>query len=286
VERPSAPDPEDNRGEAGYMFDDPLGKNTGLGMELGKLGQYDPDQENSEEDDDDVSDASSSDEEPEASPGETEDVPVMNLFAGNFHYEDSDAPAPPTDEFANFDANFDDAFAAAAAADTNRSSNESNPTSEAMGTDSSTMDDVFATGDHSQLLETEDDFLGTSETTDVANTTDGFDPFDAAAVEAYDAAAVEAGLPAATDGFGPLETATGDDDDDDFGPFESAASDDAGNDVEDKPPGETSNSTEQKPASKNDGDPFPDDFMDIVAAPSDEINADKVKASEVENGER
>lgn len=84
--------------KTGYAFDDPLARAGGLGIELGKLGEYgsgdsrdadaavgavSPDTEDD--------DHSSSDEEPEKE--ETGgDVPVMDLFAGNFE-----------PDFANFD---------------------------------------------------------------------------------------------------------------------------------------------------------------------------------------
>lgn len=142
VERPSVPEPDDdvrsgggdsdrsvNSGETndsgGYLFDDPLGKvNGGLGIELGKLTQYNPDLDNLEalrddSNEDDDSDRSSSDEEPDRDGDEHDtDVPVMDLFAGNFNYGDdqeaasSDSPnaaageglaAPDWSNFANFD---------------------------------------------------------------------------------------------------------------------------------------------------------------------------------------
>jgi len=153
VERPAVPEPDDdvrsgggdsdrsvNSGETndsgGYLFDDPLGKvNGGLGIELGKLTQYNPDLDNLEalrddSNEDDDSDRSSSDEEPDRGGDEHDtDVPVMDLFAGNFNYGDdqeaasSDSPnaaageglaAPDWSNFANFDEAPFDAGAASA----------------------------------------------------------------------------------------------------------------------------------------------------------------------------
>lgn len=123
---------ETNNEGGGYLFDDPLGKSGGLGIELGKLTQLGgkkkkpaPEAEKEEEEN---GSHSSSDEEPpreekddsdeEKSNGdeneeEEDNVPVMDLFAGNFNHGQSspgdDKPsatqeAGEFDAFANFDA--------------------------------------------------------------------------------------------------------------------------------------------------------------------------------------
>ena len=122
---------DENAAKGGYFFDDPLGnkRESGLGLALGNLKTYhagSSDEEEGDDDDDDSDKASSSDQssEEEADRGNSllrrtgsdgDDVPVMNLFAGNL----PGAAGEPTATFddntwSNF-ANFDDAFAAASA---------------------------------------------------------------------------------------------------------------------------------------------------------------------------
>ena len=162
---------ETNRSEGGYLFDDPLGKlGSGLGIELGKLTKYKPgDDANAEaqpvgttSDDDDDYHNSSSDEEPDHGRSDSGDVPVMDLFAGNFDVSDGGAkPAmdAPTEEFANFA----DAFSDQPPADEEFGAFESAKPVEGDGAagdstqgSSSEIDELFGEGDHSALLEVDD----------------------------------------------------------------------------------------------------------------------------------
>ncbi|GKY96440.1 hypothetical protein MPSEU_000603500 [Mayamaea pseudoterrestris] len=106
----------------GYLFDDPLGKDTtGLGIELGKLTKLRSElaSSNAAKKKLDECDASSSSSKSSSSAEEDEEesqdeddtgAPVMDLFAGNFCYGQPSVSAPTAD----FDfANFDDAFAGA-----------------------------------------------------------------------------------------------------------------------------------------------------------------------------
>lgn len=124
---------ETNNSGGGYAFDDPLGQSGGLGIELGKLTKLGigggkknkPAQAKKEEKADDDDSHSSSSEEPPRPDSDDEDednsngedqednVPVMDLFAGNFNHGQVDpgddkppeSKEPPKfDEFANFDA--------------------------------------------------------------------------------------------------------------------------------------------------------------------------------------
>ena len=138
---------ETAKDRSGYAFDDPLGKAGALGIELGKLTQY-------KEGEDDAPDTkamggnsddgshSSSDEEPERS--DSGEVPVMDLFAGNF---DSN--------FANFE-QAEDSFG-----DFESAAPVTPPLAES-DSKSSDLDDIFGKGDHASLLE-EDDSPVTSE---------------------------------------------------------------------------------------------------------------------------
>jgi hypothetical protein len=100
----------------GYLFDDPLGKDsTGLGIELGKLTKLKSDlldaQEARAEDNDGDGDDSSKSSSEEGSP-EDDGAPVLDLFAGNFSYEQPSGYPVPNSGAGEFDfANFDDAFA-------------------------------------------------------------------------------------------------------------------------------------------------------------------------------
>jgi hypothetical protein len=151
---------------SGYAFDDPLGKTGGLGIELGKLTQYKhedsrgKDRGGSDDDDDDGS-HSSSDEEPDSQLSGSGEVPVMDLFAGNFNYGDSppvdsaaEAPAPEFANFADFDASAeegdDDDFGPFSSADNPAATPdqvESPPKS------SEELEEIFGKGDHAELLE-------------------------------------------------------------------------------------------------------------------------------------
>jgi hypothetical protein len=162
---------------AGYLFDDPLGKmkDEGLGIELGKLTQYKSsatkragNARNEIDDDEDEENDSSSDEEPEIQRcnSDDEDVPVMDLFAGNFSYGEGDQSAegaPP--DWSNF-ANFDDAFVPG---ESNKDdefgpfSSAENPAlatvgdlSEGSAVSDAEIEEIFGKGDHSTLLEAED----------------------------------------------------------------------------------------------------------------------------------
>ena len=122
---------DENAAKGGYFFDDPLGnkKQSGLGLALGNLKTYhagSSDEEDDDDDEDDSDKASSSDQssEEEADNGNSplrrtgsdgDDVPVMNLFAGNIPGEAGEPTATFDDNtWSNF-ANFDDAFAGASA---------------------------------------------------------------------------------------------------------------------------------------------------------------------------
>jgi hypothetical protein len=119
---------ETNSEASGYLFDDPLGKSGGLGIELGKLTRLGPSDkkkknaaaETKEEEEEEEN--SSSDEEPPREEKDDEDddegkddsVPVMDLFAGNFNHggqsspgDDKPAESPEGFGFANFDSAFD-----------------------------------------------------------------------------------------------------------------------------------------------------------------------------------
>ena len=174
---------EENPGKGGYFFEDPLGRKRESGLEKGllKLGQYHADSD--EENDEGSNEASdhSSDEEGEAKPSahvrrtsSGDEVPVMNLFAGNFG-EDEKPTATETSCGSPFDdnvwsnfANFDDAFAGAPAQNSeavaftadfgaaeiaNAPSDEDPFTSSSTGT-SDEMNDIFgAPAPHAILLD-------------------------------------------------------------------------------------------------------------------------------------
>jgi hypothetical protein len=144
-------DSGEHSAKKGYFFDDPLGgRNSGLGLALGNLGQYHANGSDDEDDSDKGSDHSSEDDESPSQPRRTTssgDVPVMNLFAGNLPPGTEENPAQaesPFDDnvwsnFANFDA-FDNADGFAAdfgSADIN------DPTSDPFPPLSSGVDDIF-----------------------------------------------------------------------------------------------------------------------------------------------
>lgn len=142
---------------SGYAFDDPLGKVGSLGIELGKLTKFGdnegstPNSKDSGDGEDDTSSSgSSSDEELNSAEG-SDDVPVMDLFAGNFDYnqneedvaEQARQSADFTD-FANFD-EVDEGFGEFVSASPSTSDeNVSTP-----------ADDIFGEGDHAELLDLE-----------------------------------------------------------------------------------------------------------------------------------
>jgi hypothetical protein len=158
----------------GYAFDDPLGKAGGLGIELGKLTKYRPSETRrinasprKQEQEDDNGSHSSSDEEPETQQDSDNDVPVMDLFAGNFNNNDetTSMETPVVEEFANF-ADFEkgeDAFGDFESAgplppsDTPTALHQSSSI-ESKKTD---IDDLFGSGDHANLLEQDEDELAT-----------------------------------------------------------------------------------------------------------------------------
>jgi hypothetical protein len=153
--------------KTGYAFDDPLGKAGGLGIELGKLTQYTQGVSAAagaySGEDDDGSHSSEEEEEdaPEFSSG---DVPVMDLFAGNFNYDttavDEGSAMVPTAEFANF-AEFDAAGTDGldAGSPVVAVAELPNPDPTADRTRSSELDHLFGSGDHAALLELYDDAL-------------------------------------------------------------------------------------------------------------------------------
>ena len=171
----------------GYLFDDPLGRlNGGLGIELGKLTKYNPEMDNPDdllkddgvdkEHNDDASsssshsskssDHSSADDDRDGRDNDL-DVPVMDLFAGNFDFGASAAEAEAAGhDWSNF-ANFDDAFAGtppppippndafgpftpavvASSPTADVASAELTPNAE-----TSDLDEIFGPGDHATLL--------------------------------------------------------------------------------------------------------------------------------------
>ena len=155
----------------GYLFDDPLGQAGGsLGIELGRLTQYKAGESESNRRNMDDSDGegdedhSSSDEEETPDPGNEDDVPVMDLFAGNFNYATGGEQESPGEEaafdFANFDnvafdnggdaedafGDFTSASAFPAATLTNDAEMEGNAAI-------SDADDIFGSGSNSSLLD-------------------------------------------------------------------------------------------------------------------------------------
>lgn len=153
-------------GGGGYAFDDPLGRAGSLGIELGKLTQLQlvggggKDRSGGDDEKDEDGSHSSSDEETPAPAAN--DVPVMDLFAGNFNYTNATA------EFADF-ADFgsaamssgggidaDDDFGPFATTSPSRPPNPTpDPFAEDLGSNSSnkvSIDDIFGEGDHSDLL--------------------------------------------------------------------------------------------------------------------------------------
>jgi hypothetical protein len=177
---------ETNNSGGGYLFDDPLGRiNGGLGIELGKLTKYNPDTDNpdevlKDEDDGDGSNGSqgsdhSSDEDEQDRRGSETDVPVIDLFAGNFDFVEPQAPASGEaagqdwSDFANFDDAFApqpspvagnvDAFAAfpESAAETSSASGAAKPSVNISAPSTSAeLDAIFGTGDHASLLAIDD----------------------------------------------------------------------------------------------------------------------------------
>jgi hypothetical protein len=170
--------------EKGYLFDDPLGKAGGLGIELGKLTQYKRGTDVGEgaagkdKDDDGNSSSSSSQEalrneddkdELDNDDDEEDNVPVMDLFAGNFHHGGHESPGDGKSDDGKdvgaFDfANFASAFESG---DTGGVGSFNDSTGALMdgsggGDDSEAsaksaeIEAIFGEGDHSDLLEVDD----------------------------------------------------------------------------------------------------------------------------------
>ncbi|GAX16733.1 serine/threonine-protein phosphatase 6 regulatory subunit 3 [Fistulifera solaris] len=141
---------------SGYAFDDPLGKAGSLGIELGKLTKYkessgQTSKDSGDVEDDDTSSGSSSDDEQISGEG-SDEVPVMDLFAGNFDYNQTDedvAKQPQVAEFTDF-AKFDEVDE-----DFGEFVEAAPPTSQETESSSSSPEDIFDKGDHAELLETE-----------------------------------------------------------------------------------------------------------------------------------
>lgn len=158
-----------------YIFDDPLGKADTLGVELNNLQQEFESKlsltigaENAPKEDgmDSDNDGSSSDEEPET---QTPDVPVMDLFTGNFGYGEEQNSSFAIDDFADF-ANFD-AVGRGGGPDTDE---DFGPF--ATAEEKSKLDEIFGEGDHADLLE--NDVGETGGETGIVE--DPFQSFDAA----------------------------------------------------------------------------------------------------------
>jgi hypothetical protein len=132
--------------KSGYVFDDPLGKAGALGIELGRLTKYKGGSDGSGAQQavtrgDDDSD-SSSDEEPQSG-GDCDDVPVMDLFVGNFD-----------PDFANFDqagGDFGD-FTGATIEEASPQRDDSDSSAK-----SAEIEEIFGKGDHAELLELDDE---------------------------------------------------------------------------------------------------------------------------------
>lgn len=148
--------------KAGYAFDDPLGKAGGLGIELGKLTQYQHNAAAPESSGADDDSHSSSDEEPDSSRAGDEDVPVLDLFAGNFSYDqpsgvDAAAPAFGFADFADFDAaassDGGDAFGTFVSTTVSAPLDQKDPAEDRK---SAEIEEIFGKGDHAELLELED----------------------------------------------------------------------------------------------------------------------------------
>lgn len=159
----------------GYVFDDPLGKAGGLGIELGKLTKFGQiDEENSggcasgretsdeqESGENDSGSSASTDDEPDddnLADGKR-DVPIMDLFAGNFDFDrntqdDGDQPRKDEPEWSNF-ANFDEVeevFGEFESAKIPR------PSAVQETSNHADIEEIFGAGDHTELLIQEDGF--------------------------------------------------------------------------------------------------------------------------------
>jgi hypothetical protein len=153
---------ETAREKVGYAFDDPLGKAGGLGIELDKLTKYSTGGTAtgaSYNDDDDGSHSSDEDDNDSKRSG-SGDVPVMDLFAGNFNYEqtvDKEFNAAPAEEFANFAA-----FDTTGTDDVEVIVDGALLTAKTSNSVNADLDNLFGKGDHAELLEMDD--LPTGET--------------------------------------------------------------------------------------------------------------------------
>jgi SIT4 phosphatase-associated protein len=168
---------------SGYLFDDPLGRlKGGLGIELGKLTKYHAappgvprGEDSADADGEEHVIDSSSDEEPSR---DDEDVPVMDLFAGNFADGGAGVPAPVpgsggTFSFANFDEAFGESAEEVGTSQTVESSCGERTEATKVSSFSASLctvlddpvlsiirphiDDIFGNGDHASLLEDEVD---------------------------------------------------------------------------------------------------------------------------------
>ena len=153
---------ETARDKVGYAFDDPLGKAGGLGIELDKLTKFSSGGASADEymgDDDDGS-HSSDEEESDSKRSDSGDVPIIDLFAGNFNYEqstDKETSVAPAEEFANFAAfetagSNDVGVFVGIVEDTGSADHGIQPNNTA----STDLDNLFGKGDHAELLELDD----------------------------------------------------------------------------------------------------------------------------------
>ena len=152
---------ETAREKVGYAFDDPLGKVGGLGIELDTLTKYSTGGAATgvpyNGDDDDGSHSSDEDDIDSKRSG-SGDVPVMDLFAGNFNYEQSsigESNVIPAEQFANFAAfdtsGTDDVGVFVTVVD------EVLPVQKTANSSASAeLDNLFGKGDHAELLEMDD----------------------------------------------------------------------------------------------------------------------------------
>ena len=155
---------ETARDKVGYAFDDPLGKAGGLGLELDQLTKYSTggaatgaSYNNGDDDDDDDGSHSSDEGDIDSKRSGSGEVPVMDLFAGNFNYEqtsDRENTVTPAEEFANFAAfdstGTDDVGVFVGIVD--EALLPVQPTNAA----STDLDNLFGKGDHAELLELDD----------------------------------------------------------------------------------------------------------------------------------
>jgi hypothetical protein len=173
---------ETNNEASGYLFDDPLGKSGGLGIELGKLTRLGPSERKkngaAEEKEEEEEENSSSDEEPareekdddEDDEGKDDNVPVMDLFAGNFNHGGQSSPGDdkPADSQEGFGfANFDSAFDSSAPLTEPLETANTEPSIDLFGKSTLSVNDGFgdfvsadtAAGDEAEKVEAKDPFV-------------------------------------------------------------------------------------------------------------------------------